>query len=120
MEAAYRRIATCELCGQKFTVTCKTSRPKRCPECTTAITGRRTKGMINVKGKRNVSKLDTTLKEAKKYGLSYGKYVGLKKAGYKLKAQKTNTNIIHHEDDWIASLYATVAACKKRTTRRRK
>lgn len=112
-EAAYERIAVCTLCGQQFKVKCKTSRPRRCPECSAAIAGRRYKGADSVRKKRKVSNLDTLAREARECGLSYGKYVGLKKAGFKIKPMK-QAALARREEGWIEELYAIVAAGRRR------
>ena len=118
-ELAYERVVTCDLCGRDFIVNQKFSRAKRCPECAISIRqggeqeGFRHRTIIGRRGKR-VSNLDTLAREAKKYGLSYGKYVGLKRAGYKVRAAEESQPITHSWDDWIDSLYRTVSACKAR------
>ena len=118
-EIVYNHTVTCELCGRDFVVNSKFSRAKRCPECVISIRsgikreGFRHKSIIG-KWKVHVSNLDTLAREAKKYGLSYGKYVGLKRAGYKVRAAEESQPITHSWDDWIDSLYRTVSACKAR------
>lgn len=110
-----KRIIICELCGQEFEVENKHSRTKRCPECRIVIRSGIRRGMTHTRRKKRfVSKLDTLAREAKKYGLSYGKYVGLKRAGYKVRAAEESQPITHSWDDWIDSLYRTVSACKAR------
>lgn len=110
----YKRIVICELCGHRFEVTNKYNRSKRCPECRRSIrSGIRQKETTN-KEKTCVSNLDTLAREAKKYGLTYGKYVGLKRAGYKMMHKHSKKTITHSWDEWIADLYRIVDAGKER------
>lgn len=113
----YERTIVCELCGQQFKVTNKHSRPKRCPECAAAITGRHYEAGSRKK-KRNVSELDTLAREARSYNMSYGKYMGLKRAGYKMKRPQKNMPAINRADEWRQELYAIVEQCRYRTERR--
>ena len=117
-EIVYSRTVTCELCGRDFVVNSKFSRAKRCPECVISIRngikreGFRHKSIIG-KRKVHVSNLDTLVREAKEYGMSYGKYVSLKRAGYKVEPiYNVGTNPAW--EAWCAELYAIVAACKAR------
>lgn len=118
-EIIYNRIVTCELCGRDFVVNSKFSRAKRCPECVMSIRsgikreGFRHKSIIG-KRKVHVSKLDTLVKEAKEYGMSYGKYVSLKMAGYKVEPITYNVGTNPAWEAWRAELYEIVAACKAR------
>lgn len=118
-EIVYNRTVTCELCGRDFVVNSKFSRAKRCPECVISIRGGikregfRHKSIIG-KRKVHVSKLDTLVREAKEYGMSYGKYVSLKRAGYKVEPITYNVGTNPAWEAWCAKLYAIVAACKAR------
>lgn len=118
-EIVYNRTVTCELCGRDFVVNSKFSRAKRCPECVISIRngikheGFRHKSIIG-KRKVHVSKLDTLVKEAKEYGMSYGRYVSLKRAGYKVEPITYNVGTNPAWEAWCAELYAIVAACKAR------
>lgn len=84
MEEGYKKIVTCELCGQEFAITNKHNhRTKRCPECHGRIycqkqTGTRMVEREPAKVKRK-SKLDRLAAEAKAHGISYGKYMALKR-----------------------------------------
>ena len=119
-EIVYSRTITCELCGRDFVVNSKFSRAKRCPECVISIrSGIKREGFRHNKsiiGKRkvHVSKLDTLVREAKEYGMSYGKYVSLKRAGYKVEPITYNVGTNPAWEAWCAKLYAIVAACKAR------
>lgn len=118
-EIVYNRIVICELCGRDFVVNSKFSRVKRCSECVISIRsgvkreGFRHKSII-VKRKVHVSKLDTLIREAKEYGLSYGQYVSLKAAGYEIKPRNRTEGINTAWLEWKEKMYATVAACKAR------
>ena len=118
-EIVYNRTVTCELCGRDFVVNSKFSRAKRCPECVISIRsgikreGFRHKSIIG-KRKAYVSKLDTLIREAKEYGMSYGKYVSLKRAGYKVEPITYNVGTNPAWEAWRAELYAIVAACRAR------
>ena len=120
-ELAYERVVTCELCGRDFIVTQKFSRAKRCPECVISIKrggtkeGFRHQSIIG-KRKKRVSNLDTLAMEAKTYGLSYGKYVALKKQGCKIKPRRVNVKYVR--SDWFDLIYATVEACRRRAENR--
>lgn len=110
----YKRIVICELCGHRFEVTNKYNRSKRCPECRRRIrSGIRQKETAS-KEKTCVSNLDTLAREAKKYGLTYGKYVGLKRAGYKMVHKHSKETITHSWDEWIADLYRIANVGKER------
>ena len=83
-EQTYERIATCELCGREFKIKSKYSRAKRCPVCMISIRyGRHVAEgeEIPARKRRHVSQLDELAREAKEYGLSYGKYVALLRTG---------------------------------------
>lgn len=81
-EELYKKIVICELCGQEFAITNKhNQRTKRCPECYERIYSKKQEGthmleMLPVKRKPN---LDRLAREAKACGMSYGKYVALKR-----------------------------------------
>ena len=118
-EITYNRTVTCELCGRDFVVNSKFSRAKRCPECVISIrSGIKREGFHHksIIGKRkvHVSKLDTLIREAKEYGMSYGKYVSLKRAGYKVEPITYTVGTNPAWEAWQAELYAIVAACKAR------
>lgn len=115
MKEVYERVEICEICGQNFKVTSKHSHPKRCPECAAAITGRRAAEVIVMKKKRSkVSNLDVLARQARRYGLSYGQYVGMKRAGYRIRPIKKKVAIDYREEEWIAGLYAIVERGRKR------
>ena len=119
-ELASERILTCELCGRDFVAKDK-SRAKRCPECAITI---RNGAVVKQEGfrhqklfgprKKHVSKLDTLVKEAKANGLSYGQYVSLKAAGYKIEPRNRTEGINPAWQEWKEKMYDTVAACKAR------
>lgn len=118
-EIVCNRTVTCELCGRDFVVTSKFSRAKRCPECVISIrNGEKHEGFSHksIIGKRkvNVSKLDTLAREAKEHGMSYGKYVSLKRAGYKVEPITYNVGTNPAWEAWRTELYAIVAAGKAR------
>lgn len=118
-EIVYNRTVICELCGRDFVVNSKFSRAKRCPECVISIRGSikregfRHKSIIG-KRKVHVSKLDTLAREARSYGMSYGKYIGLKRAGCKLKKPQNKVTPAQKEEEWISELYAIVDAGRRR------
>ena len=118
-EIIYNRTVTCELCGRDFVVNSKFSRAKRCPECVISIRsgikreGFRHKSVIG-RRKMHVSNLDTLAQEAKEYGMSYGKYVSLKRAGYKVEPVTWNDGTNPAWEAWRAELYAIVQRAKKR------
>lgn len=119
-ELASERIMTCELCGRSFVAKNK-SRAKRCPECAISIRtgiGAKQAGFRHQKlfapRKKRVSNLDTLVREAKAYGLSYGQYVSLKAAGYEIKPRNRTEGINPAWQDWKEKMYATVAACRAR------
>ena len=110
----YKRIVTCELCGQQFEIENKHVRSRRCPDCRMAIRGEIRRCATRTRRKKPlVSKLDTLAREARECGLSYGKYVALKKAGFKIKPMK-QVVLARREEGWIAELYAIVAAGRRR------
>ena len=83
-EQTYERTVTCELCGREFKVRSKYSRAKRCPGCMISIRyGRHVAEgeEMPTRKRRHVSQLDELAREAKEYGLSYGKYVALLRTG---------------------------------------
>ena len=128
--AEYKRVVTCKLCGCEFEVANRRSHPKRCPACTANINciashkakqheGRRWGGVFRPEKKR-VSNLDTLVREAKEYGLSYGRYVSLKAAGCEVKPQNRGKGINPAWQEWKERIYATVAACKVRAVAKQK
>jgi ribosomal protein L37AE/L43A len=117
-ELTSERVMTCELCGRDFVAKDK-SRAIRCPECAVVIRkGNKQEGFRHQQlfepRKMRVSNLDTLVREAKKYGLSYGQYVSLKAAGYKVKQRNRTEGINPAWQEWKEKMYATVAACRAR------
>lgn len=128
--ADYKRVVTCKLCGCEFEVTNRRSHSRRCPACTANMNciashkarrheGHRWGGAFRPEKKR-VSNLDTLVREAKEYGLSYGQYVSLKAAGYKVKPRNRTKGINPAWQEWKEKIYATVAACKARVVAKQK
>ena len=118
-ELAFERIVKCELCGREFVIRNKLSRVKRCPECAVVIRkGNKQEGFRHQQlfepRKRRVSNLDTLVREAKEYGLSYGQYVSMKAAGYKITPRNRTEGINPAWQEWKEKMYATVAACRAR------
>lgn len=117
-ELTSERVMTCELCGRDFVAKDK-SRARRCPECAVVIRkGNKQEGFRHQQlfepRKRRVSNLDTLVREAKEYGLSYGQYVSMKAAGYKITPRNRTEGINPAWQEWKEKMYATVAACKAR------
>lgn len=118
-ELASERVITCELCGRGFVVRNNLSRTKRCPECAVVIRkGNKQEGFRHQQlfepRKKRVSNLDTLVREAKEYGLSYGQYVSLKAAGHKITPRNRTEGINPAWQEWKEKMYATVAACRAR------
>lgn len=66
------------------------------------------------KKRSKVSNLDVLARQARRYGLSYGQYVGMKRAGYQIRSIKKKVAIDYREEEWIAGLYAIVERGRKR------
>ncbi len=114
----YTRTKICELCGEEFTITQTFSRAKRCPKCAIVIRNGRIEAYEEKKRihKKHVgvSKLDTLAREAKSYGLSYGQYVTLKWAGYKIRPVVKDNGVNLAWKAWKDEIYGIVEACKAR------
>lgn len=82
MEEGYKKIVICELCGQEFAITNKHNhRTTKCPECYERIYCQKQHGthMLETQPVKRKSNLDRLAAEAKAHGISYGKYMALKR-----------------------------------------
>ena len=112
----------CLVCGEGFL---GGGNAKFCPACREKIHSGEidTVSLLGqIERRRKVyrkSQIEERLREAAYYGLSYGKYVALRAAGFPIQRVPKHTYVNPSLEDWMRVIYQTVAECKARTLRQK-
>lgn len=99
------KTSICSLCGREYTNDSGHSR--RCPDCRSIISGRR-KGRVEIVQQRKETSLAEDAATAKRYGMSYGRYVALRAAGMEIKKENEAAPVNMAWEDWKEHLYSII------------